>query len=317
MFNTHSRMNLVRHHSAIGVVLGNQITMGSTMLKSITAIALSLGIITTSVFSGAGVQANAITPVRSLQGEVIASAHSDYDSLNDGFQQSYKSGVLSYRRGEFHEALRYLRRAETAQPKHVNTQYYLAIVLDRLSRSAEAAKYFSLVSQYSHDDRITTYSRQRLLELNGSTKGPQARLASTEVPSSTMAQRGQSFSIPLLNRKNALMLNATINHQATGTFIVDTGATYTSISQELADQLSDKLTYIGSVKITTANGQIKVPKVLIKSITINGLEAHNVEATIINLHAGSSFSGLLGLSFIKQFQLTIDPVQNQLVFRSI
>lgn len=292
-----------------GVVLGKMMNF-STVQKTVS---LSLG--ACMVLTGLLSNSFAMTPAQSIQGEVLASAHQDFNSLKRGFQQSYKSGVLAYRRGDYHGALRHLRRAEAEQPKHVNTQYYLAIVLDHLSRGQEAAKYFSLVSQYSHDDRITTYSRQRLMELNGG-----ERLASTEVSSprfSPARQKKQSFAIPLLNRKNALMLNATINHEATGTFIVDTGATYTSISQHMADQIKDELTYIGSVKITTANGQIKVPKVLIKSITINGLEAHNVEATIINLHHGSSFSGLLGLSFIKQFQLTIDPVQNQLVFQSL
>lgn len=232
------------------------------------------------------------------------------------FKTAYKSGVLAYRRGEYHSALRHLRTAEQSNGQHVNTQYYLAIVLDKLSRGDEAVKYFTLVSQRSNDNRLTDYANRRILVLGGASAHKSVKLASNSNPSAGI-NRNKSFSIPLLNRKNALMLNATIDHQVSGTFIVDTGATYTSISQDMADQLKGGLTHIGSVRITTANGQIKVPKVLIKSITINGLEAHNVEATIINMHHGSSFSGLLGLSFIRQFQLTIDPVQNQLVFRSI
>jgi predicted aspartyl protease len=53
----------------------------------------------------------------------------------------------------------------------------------------------------------------------------------------------------------------------------------------------------------------------LQKLNVNGLEAYNIEATVIPLRKESSFSGLLGLSFIRQFVLTIDPQANQLIFR--
>ena len=124
--------------------------------------------------------------------------------------------------------------------------------------------------------------------------------------------------VPLKNSKNALVVDAFVHHAGTqvdGVFIIDTGATYTSISRDMAEQLGLDLTHCETVFITTANGRIEVPKVTLEKLNVNGLEAYNVEATVIPLRKESSFAGLLGLSFIRQFVLTIDPQANQLIFR--
>ncbi|MDH4379513.1 MAG: TIGR02281 family clan AA aspartic protease [Vampirovibrionales bacterium] len=277
------------------------------------------------------------------------------------FQNAYRQGVLAYRHGDYTTALNHFYQAEALEPDHVNTQYYLALVLDTLAKPNEAQKYYGLVSTYGAEAPILLYSRQRLKELsetatiatstpsknmsisnamampvtslltnpstshtlnttvNQITQHLQSGLQSLASPNSeaSKAVEDPGIVIPLMNQTNALMVSAKLNDRATGTFVVDTGATYTSISQELADSMGPGLRYVGTVRITTANGQIDVPKVVIDRIRINNLEARNVEATVINLHKGGSFSGLLGLSFLRNFQLTINPKSNQLVFRAI
>jgi clan AA aspartic protease (TIGR02281 family) len=121
--------------------------------------------------------------------------------------------------------------------------------------------------------------------------------------------------VPLKSNNQALMVDATLNQTVTGTFVVDTGATYTSISRDMAKEMGLDLTNCDHIVITTANGRIEVPKVLIKRLKVKGLEAQNVEATVIDIHRGASFNGLLGLSFIKKFKLTIDANAGQLIFQ--
>jgi clan AA aspartic protease (TIGR02281 family) len=121
--------------------------------------------------------------------------------------------------------------------------------------------------------------------------------------------------VPLKSNNQALMVDATLNQMVTGTFVVDTGATYTSISRDMAKQMGIDLVNCEHIVITTANGRIEVPKVLIKRLDVKGLEAKNVEATVIDIHKGASFNGLLGLSFIKQFKLTIDANAGRLIFQ--
>ncbi|MEM0952450.1 MAG: retropepsin-like aspartic protease [Cyanobacteria bacterium P01_H01_bin.74] len=125
--------------------------------------------------------------------------------------------------------------------------------------------------------------------------------------------------VPLKQSNHSLIIDALITgNNATkknGIFIIDTGATYTSISAELAQSLELDKNITEKITITTANGQIRVPKVQLKTLNINGIVAHNVEATIIPIDQNASFNGLLGLSFIRKFVMTIDPTQKRLIFR--
>ncbi len=152
----------------------------------------------------------------------------------------------------------------------------------------------------------------------------------TDDPSTMLAYARQAVAIPtkatsvvpLKNTSNALMVDATLVNGRTGqavsgTFIIDTGATYTSISKEMADSLGLDLDQAESIGITTANGRIYVPKAVIDRVRVSGLEAKNIEVTVIPIRKGSSFSGLLGLSFIKQFRMTIDPFHGHLIFQPI
>lgn len=123
--------------------------------------------------------------------------------------------------------------------------------------------------------------------------------------------------VPLKQHAQAMLVDARLNHSQTATFVVDTGATYTAISRDMAIALGLDLAGAEHITLATANGRIEVPKVTIASLDVNGLEAKNVEATVLDIRRGGQFTGLLGLSFLRQFRLTFDPVANQLIFEPI
>jgi len=118
-------------------------------------------------------------------------------------------------------------------------------------------------------------------------------------------------------KPKALFIQVKINDKATGHFILDTGATYTTISRRMARQLGLDLEHSEKIAITTANGELDVPKVKLKSVSVNGIEASDVEATVMDFGEGNSFAGLLGLSFIQHFKLTLDPKNGQMIFEPI
>jgi clan AA aspartic protease (TIGR02281 family) len=121
--------------------------------------------------------------------------------------------------------------------------------------------------------------------------------------------------VPLHENSQALMVDAVLNKHVSGVFIVDTGATYTSISHQMADDLGLDLEHCEKIAITTANGRIMVPKVHIKHLALKGVVGHDIEATVMDIKPGASFSGLLGLSFMKQYRVTIDAESRQLIFQ--
>jgi clan AA aspartic protease (TIGR02281 family) len=128
---------------------------------------------------------------------------------------------------------------------------------------------------------------------------------------------GAFTSVPMSIKPKALFIQVKINDKATGHFILDTGATYTTISRRMARQLGLDLERSEKIAITTANGELDVPKVRLSSVAVNGIEASNVEATVMDFGEGNSFAGLLGLSFIQHFKLTLDPKNGQMIFEPI
>jgi clan AA aspartic protease (TIGR02281 family) len=246
-------------------------------------------------------------------------------NVNAG-QPVYTAGVKAYRHGDYTEALRCFRQVLAVDQGNVNAHYYLALSLDNMGQGLEAVTDYLYVVSHGREAAVVDYAKSRLSVIQpnplaqSGKKTADIALIAASGPMAPMLYRGvaSQVAVPLKSNKNALIVDAVINqagHQADGVFIIDTGATYTSISQDMADKLGLDLTHCDTVYITTANGRIEVPKVTLQKLNVNGLEAYNIEATVIPLRKESSFSGLLGLSFIRQFVLTIDPQANQLIFR--
>jgi clan AA aspartic protease (TIGR02281 family) len=240
----------------------------------------------------------------------------------------YQAGVQAYRSGDYVRAVNYFRSILARDSGNTNAHYYLALSLDNLNLGEQAAREYQYVTRNGREEKIVAYAQTRLQALGSQPVKPALRenpaqeiamvAAGSQLPSAAYRGAASQIAVPLKNNRNALMVDAVLTHEdsrAIGTFIIDTGATYTSISQEMAEQMGLDLQHCEKVYITTANGRIEVPKVVIDTLSVNGLEAHNVEATVIQVRRGSSFAGLLGLSFIRQFVLTIDPQAGQLIFQ--
>lgn len=91
-------------------------------------------------------------------------------------------------------------------------------------------------------------------------------------------------------------------------FIIDTGATYVSISEEDAQRLGiqDYRRPNNAISMRTANGTTESYKVRLNSIQLGDLEARNIEAVI-----GGNTGGfvLLGNAFLRHFNLKMSSEQ--------
>lgn len=83
------------------------------------------------------------------------------------------------------------------------------------------------------------------------------------------------------------------------TFIVDTGATYVSLSKGLANRLS--LPIEGQGFATTANGQVQVELTVLNNVQLGGLRMSSVQAMIMPVLDEEVV--LLGMSFLKHLEL--------------
>lgn len=139
----------------------------------------------------------------------------------------------------------------------------------------------------------------------------------TAPASASAARRANFTTVPMSFEPKALFVKVNVNDRSSGHFILDTGATYTTISRKMANELGLDLRHSETIAITTANGELKVPKVRLKTVQVNDIVAHDVEATVMDFESNASFSGLLGLSFIQHFKLTLDPQNGQMRFEPL
>ncbi len=88
---------------------------------------------------------------------------------------------------------------------------------------------------------------------------------------------------------------------------LDTGATYCMIPWRVADILGlEPELYKEKIETITASGIETVPLVETESINVNNTEVRYVKIIVHDLPAKSYVDGLLGLSFLRNFNLNIN-----------
>jgi len=104
-----------------------------------------------------------------------------------------------------------------------------------------------------------------------------------------------------------MVVQAMLNEKAAARFVVDTGASYTTISQATAKQLQINLeTSSGVIALQTANGVIEAPLVSVGSLELGGLGLKDLKVAVHDVFPDPGIAGLLGLNFLSQFRVEID-----------
>ncbi|OGG19326.1 hypothetical protein A3D78_06165 [Candidatus Gottesmanbacteria bacterium RIFCSPHIGHO2_02_FULL_39_14] len=89
-------------------------------------------------------------------------------------------------------------------------------------------------------------------------------------------------------------------------FVLDTGASYVVIPWRIATGLGLEINQQNLVSTTTASSVEHVPYTSIPKLTVLDKTVRNVPCIVKDLPSESGVDGLLGLSFLKHFKLTID-----------
>lgn len=105
-----------------------------------------------------------------------------------------------------------------------------------------------------------------------------------------------------------------LNGSRTARLIVDTGASHTILSHKIAVELglfADGNT--APVSMKTVGGSVQAEMVQVRSIRIGTAEVHDSLAAIYDLpDAPEGVEGLLGLSVLRQYAVTLDAARSQL-----
>lgn len=212
----------------------------------------------------------------------------------------------------------------------------LLLMLTGVSGAAEIYRWTSRSGQVHYSSSPPTYPVVGVIEVKYNdrwqpytgresfpnfTTGSTSRITyTTSFPEQSLPLESTSHQTIVAYHKHQSMIivDVTLNGTLTRPFAVDTGATYTVISQKLADALQLRpTTTTPRITLQTANGRIQVPLLTLDSLAIGNLESSHITAAIHQFDDDSIIEGLLGLNFLNRFQMTIDARARQLIFTPI
>jgi clan AA aspartic protease (TIGR02281 family) len=113
--------------------------------------------------------------------------------------------------------------------------------------------------------------------------------------------------IPIVRRGDVVTVSVILNG-VTGTFILDTGATFVLLTHDFARKAQVDVDQDSTIKLMTANGITEGRRARAKTIRLRTLEAKDVPIVV---HANQKENlgrrdGLLGMSFLSRFNVSMD-----------
>lgn len=126
-----------------------------------------------------------------------------------------------------------------------------------------------------------------------------------------------AVTVPFQRRGTAILLPGLINGQDIGAFLLDTGATFISLSKAVAQRLGVRSAGSGTVHLATAGGVIEAPFTVLEEVNVGGAVARYVPAVIHDIPGlPSNVAGLLGMSFLERFRVNLDIASGSIILES-
>lgn len=119
-----------------------------------------------------------------------------------------------------------------------------------------------------------------------------------------------------------IFVEVVLNKKVNVSLILDTGASYMVLSSNVAKKLGLNLNdkEVQDVVLILADGRkVSAKRVTLESVTTQGVEAKNVTAAILPEDADDTSlkDGLLGMSFLKNFNFKVDQKNSKLILEKI
>ncbi|HEU4344352.1 MAG TPA: retropepsin-like aspartic protease [Candidatus Binatia bacterium] len=116
--------------------------------------------------------------------------------------------------------------------------------------------------------------------------------------------------VPVYVSGSAVIVPVTLNRKVQTYMVLDTGATYTVISRQLAANLNLQVATYAS--LMTANGVIRAALSQLTSLQVGEAEATGLTVAIHDVSPHPRIGGLLGLNYLSQFHTSLDSRRNLL-----
>ncbi len=113
--------------------------------------------------------------------------------------------------------------------------------------------------------------------------------------------------------ENGIVVAVTVNDSTTGRFLLDTGAAVMTISERFARLLNLDTASLPQIDLVVADGSRTPAKAaILSSVAVGEARTEHVETAITPEQPTPNVDGLLGMSFLRNFAIRIDPSSGQL-----
>ncbi len=219
------------------------------------------------------------------------------------YAQDLGEGLGYYNSGNYKKAEVFFRKLLNNEPNNYSVKYMLAASLVNRKKYDEAKHLYKSVIANSDSRRLVSLSRTGLRNLGDYSDY-------TYNVTRAVININTAGSVMIIN-------NVTLNDTLNANFVLDTGASFTTISTATASKLNISTQGAKKIKIMTGSGYVTAPLVKIPRIEVKGLVVKNVEAIVMNLpnynsKGSQGVVGLLGLSFLNNFKFTVDKSRDQI-----
>jgi clan AA aspartic protease (TIGR02281 family) len=162
----------------------------------------------------------------------------------------------------------------------------------------EAKAFFDHLASTSKNQLIVSMAEESLRKIQDT------KIQDTDEEKQDSSSRRAEVTL-LPQNDNTFVVPALVNRKHMATFLVDTGASYTVITPQMAEELGIKVTAnTPTLPVLTANGTFNAPLVTLKHVTLGGMRVDDVKAVITDLGDAPQLSGLLGMSFFRGMELS-------------
>ena len=223
------------------------------------------------------------------------------------FQAHRTLGLALERNGDPVAAEPILRRTlelSPGTPERADSARNLARVLERIGRKFEAAEVLSALMHETELDSERKRVAQRIARLRR-----ESDASAPLLPEEAVEVRFRPWG-------GTIPVKALLDEKVPAAFLVDTGASYTTITSSLARQLGIRdLDKRPRVRFRAASGDIDAPLVKIGSLRIHDAYVEDLTVAVCDTCGDGLIDGLLGLNFLQRFNVEIDGPSGKLVLR--
>jgi len=159
--------------------------------------------------------------------------------------------------------------------------------------------------------RPDAQSQKTPKELPREFSAPKKETEPAPVPAPQRPSEPAGFEIPIKIKGEVAVAEVILNGREKYDFIVDTGASFTSISWKMARELGitvDENTPF--LPVVTASDVVLDALVTLRSVRVGEAEVENVDVLIGYLPG--DMEGLLGNSFLYKFKVVLDPINGKM-----